>query len=260
MRSPSDIDELVQAEIDGCATDEQRAALAARLARDPAARDEARRIRALAETLDRLEPVAAPPEMVDAIMRSIRSEPKAGPRGLWSRLRAGWPSGRFVLPYAYAAAAGAALCFVALQALGGALPFVRPIHPGDAVGTIGAGAGSPLQTLDLAAAGVPGTATVRAVDGRTALDVEIGGSVPVDVGVAFDPAAAEFLGIADRTSGLEHVVVEPGAVRWSQAPGRGVTVLLASRGSAEANVRVGIDGAGGRREAGVVRLPSSGRK
>jgi hypothetical protein len=256
MNSPSNYDDLVQAELDGCASEAERAAVAERMAVDPAARDDKRRLEALVATLGAVQPVSPPAGMVAEIMRRVRSDREASSRSLWDRVRVAWSSSRHVLPYAYAAAAGAALCFVAIQSFGSGAPFGRAVSSVDAVGTMEAPLPFGARTVPLEAGDVHGTVRVRGEKGGDALDVEFQNPSPVDVFVRFDPSEASLAGISDPAGGLDRVVAADGEVGWSQAPGGRVTVLFARRGGAAATIRLGIDSHGDRQDAGVVKLPA----
>jgi len=255
MTSNLDPNDLIQAEIDGVATPDERQALAAWAERDASVREQLHEMRGLLDLLSRVERVAPPVDLASGVMRAIRISKGTSATTPLARLRALWPSGRTALPFAYAAAAGAAACFLALRALSGGAPAGSWVGEADVVGTMMAPSGNPIGHLDLAAAGVQGEASLRKAGGSLVIEIGIESPESVEVGVRFDPKDATVLGVAGGANGLLKLDVTEGAVSFSQRSGQHVRVLVSPRGGAPTRVAIELTGAGGERAHGTLDLP-----
>jgi hypothetical protein len=233
MSTYPDRDELIQADIDGTASPRQRARLDEMLAGDAAAREEHCRLRSLRDLL--------------------ASIPGAGVR--WPLLSF-WPGARVAIPYAYAAAAGAAIAVVGLQLFSGAGPLVHDAVEREAAATIGSvPVGAEAGRLDLVGGNVNGSATLRALADGLAVDVELPADGPVNVNLDFDPALVKFVGIANRTGGIDHIQIADGTVSWTQSRPQRVTVFVVPRTTAGSRVSVRFVDAGGAAVGGTLDLP-----
>lgn len=249
--------DLIQADIDRTAGEKEHAALRRRAASDPAFAEELSEMRRLAEILARVEPVIPPPDLAEGILRAVRTSPAEDRRGIVARLRDALPSGRGFFPYAYAAAVGAAACFLALQAVGWGIPDLSPVPPREAAGTMAPVENNVLARIDLRSAGVSGTASLQDVGGTIALDVDFEGTPPAAIGLRFDPSAVDVISVGAAGSRLGRVDVTSGLVSFTAPPSGRVTVLLARRGTGPAEVSVAAGGPDGElRPAGVLRLPA----
>lgn len=259
MTSNLDPRDLIQAEIDGLATPDEREALRAWAERDPSVREELREMRGLAELLARVPKVAPPGDLAGGVMRAIRLSKQSSEstaRGPFARLRALWPSGRAILPFAYAAAAGAAACFLAIRAFsGGAVPGSW-VPDSAAVGTMMAPAGDPIGHADLVAPGLRGQASLRRAGGSYAIEIAIESPESGEIGIRFDPKDTMFVGIAGVSHGLAKVQGAEGVVRFSQSSNQRVNVVLASRVPHATKVSLELTGGSGRTAQGTLEIPA----
>ncbi|HZN56302.1 MAG TPA: hypothetical protein VFB67_13370 [Candidatus Polarisedimenticolaceae bacterium] len=183
MTLPHDIHELIHADLDGMATERDRARLREILLQNPAARGEYERLRRLGGLLDAVEREEPPAELVERVMGPIRTGELRRPASFASRL--GRPQGRVVLRYAYALAAGVLLGMIGLYAVTGRGPIGQSVSSREAAATLAPGPSS--GGLQLSAAGVHGTATMRPAGSGAAIDVDLKASEPVEVILRFDP-------------------------------------------------------------------------
>jgi len=170
--------ELINAAIDGVATEAERLRLRDAITRDAAVRDEYRRLQGLSDLLARVEPEEPPEQLAPSVMRAVRAR-----RG---GVRAFWPGGRVALRYAYAVAAGALIGVLGLHLASGGSLFGPAVPERDAGATIGASAGP--SRLDLAPAGVRGFATLRPSPSGTAIGLDLRATEPVEFVLRYDPA------------------------------------------------------------------------
>lgn len=248
--------DLIQADLDGTATDLERAALREREAKDPRLAEEVADLRWLSGTLARVDEISPPADLAEGILRAIRTAPAAGTRGFLARLRGSLPAYRSLVPYAYAAAVGAAACFLALQAVGWGIPGEPAVTSSEAAGAMAPVEGELLGSVDLSGSGVSGVASLREAGSRLAVDIALGEEYSGAIGIRFDPDVVEVVGISSPGSRLGRLDVASGLVSFTRPPDGRVTVLLARRGSDPASVSLGAVGPDGElREAGTLPLP-----
>lgn len=180
-----EIADLIQAELDGVATEAEHAKLREAMAGDPAVRDEYRRLRGLCEILARVEPAAPPGELAGRVMRAVRARRGASQSGLAGRIRDVFPGGRLALRYAYAVAAGVVIGVVGLHLASGGSLFGPAVPERDAGATIAPRPGG--SRLDLGPAGVPGIATLKPSAGGTAIGLDLKAAEPVELVLRYDP-------------------------------------------------------------------------
>jgi hypothetical protein len=256
MTSNLDPKDLIQAEIDGVATLEESGALNAWAERDSSVRDQLREMRKLADLLADVERVAPPPGLASGVMRAIRASNDSRARTPLARLRALWPSGRTALPFAYAAAAGAAACFLLIRALPGGSPSGSWVGEADVVGTMMAPSGEPIGHKEIAAPGVRGEASLRKAGGSLVIEIDLESPESAAVGLRFDPAEATVLGVAGGPAGLRGLDVADGVVRFSERSGQRVRVLVSPRGTTPASISIELTGEGDLRAQGTLQLPA----
>jgi anti-sigma factor RsiW len=186
MKIPDEILDLIHAELDGVATDAQKARLREAIASDPAVRDEHRRLLGLCEALAQVAPEEPPAHLVPGVMWSVRSQRRASRSGILDRVRDAWPGGRVAIRYAYAVAAGAVIGILGLHMASGGSLFGPAVPDRDASATL-----MPVDSvnrLDLAKAGVRGFATLRPSAGGAAIGLDLAATEPVELVLRFDPA------------------------------------------------------------------------
>ena len=258
MTRSLDPKDLIQAEIDGLATPEEREALRAWAERDPSVREELREMRGLADVLARVPTVAPPQDLAAGIMRAVRLSKERPARRPLAELRALWPSGRTFLPFAYAAAAGAAACFLAIRAFsGGAVPG-SSVPDSAAVGTMMAPSGDLIGHSELVAPGVRGQASLRKAGSSYAIEISLETPESGEIGVRFDPNDTLFVGIAGPSHGLVRVESAEGVVHFSQQSNQRVNVILASRVPHATRVSMELTGGSGRSAEGTLEIPGQG--
>lgn len=178
--------DLIQAELDGLATEAERIRLRDSIAGDAEVRDEYRRLRGLCDVLARVEPEVPPARLVPAVMRAVRDHGGKNRGGLMGRLRPYWPGGHLALRYAYAVAAGAVLGVLGVHLAAGGGVFGPAVPERDASAMI---APSPRAgRLDLGPAGIRGFATLRPSATGTAIGLDLDAAEPVEFVLRYDPA------------------------------------------------------------------------
>jgi anti-sigma factor RsiW len=180
-----EIYDLIQAELDGVATDAERIRLRDAIASDAEVRDEYRRLRGLCDVLAQVQPEPPPARLAPAVMRSVRSRRGASRGGLGGSFSAFWPGRHLALRYAYALAAGAILGVLGVHLASGGGRFGSPVAERDAGATIAPA--RPTPRLSLAPAGVHGFATVRPSATGNAIGVDLGNTEPVELVLRYDP-------------------------------------------------------------------------
>jgi hypothetical protein len=253
MTNPSDLHELIHADIDGTASPADRARLRELLATNSEAREEHQRLAALKDVLARVPPEAPPEPLRARIMRAIRTEKARRSMGWWQRVTPAWLSGRAVLPFAYAAAAGAAIGIVGFHILTGQGSFDAVER--DAAATIGSKpAGTEAGHVALTGAGVSGTATVRKIEATLALDVDLPTSSGLDVRIAYDPASVKFVGVSNRTGGISQLEAARGTVGWHAASPERVTVFFTPQTGDPSQATISFNTGAGQGD-GAIGLP-----
>lgn len=253
----SELQALIQADIDGVATDKERAKLRELLANDAEARAEHQRLCELRAFLGTIQPEQPPTQLLSQVMRRIRTESAAAPEGGFLRKIFGsWPGGRVALPYAYAAAAGVAVGVLGYHLVVVGSSFGHDALERDAVATIGsAPAGLETGRLALTAGAFKGSATLRQLDETLAIDLDLPAQGLLDVSLAYDPAAVKIIGISNKTDGDNRVAMADGIVRWSQSGPQKLTVFLASRTPAGSRIEVRFAGQGVAGGEGSLEIP-----
>ena len=181
-----EISDLIQAELDGVATDAERIRLRDAIAGNAEVRDEYRRLRGLCDVLAQVEPEAPPARLAPAVMHAVRARRGTTHGGLVASVRAFWPGRHLALRYAYAVAAGVVLGVLGLHLAAGGSLFGPAVPERDASATIAPSHSAP--RLDLAPAGVHGFATVRPSATGTTIGVDLGSAEPVELVLRYDPA------------------------------------------------------------------------
>jgi anti-sigma factor RsiW len=181
-----DILDLIHAEIDGVASETEQIKLKAAIARDPAVRDEYRRLRGLCDILAGVPREEPPAQIAPGVMRGIRALRRPVVGGFVSRLRDSWPDGRVAVRYAYAVAAGAVIGILGLQLASGDSLFGPSVPEREASATLLPKAAD--SGLDLTQAGVHGFATLRRSADGAAIGLDLKSTEPVDLVLHFDPS------------------------------------------------------------------------
>lgn len=255
MSTHHEIEELIQADVDGTASPAERSRLAAVLQTDPAAREEHRRLMALKHVLANIPPEAPPEPLRARIMRAVRTDRARRSGSLISRFVPSWANGRMALPYAYVAAAGVVIGMLGFHLFTGQVRLSDAIER-EAAATIGSTpSGTEAGRIRLSGGGVEGTATLRVLDGTLAVDVDLPGTSGYDVSVGYDPAEVKFVGLSNRTGGVESFQIADGSVRWSSPLPQRVTVFLSRRTQVPSQVTVSFSTEGGATGTGALDLP-----
>jgi hypothetical protein len=186
MSIQPEILDLIQAELDGNATETERIRLRDAITRDAEVRDEYRRLRGLCDVLAGIPAEDPPPGLAPAVMRSVRARRLSNNGGVWGNVCALWPGGRLALRYAYAVAAGVVLGVVGVQLAAGGSVFGPPVPEHDAGATL-----APARStgrLDLAPAGIHGFASLKPSATGTLIGLDLEAAEPVEFVLRYDPA------------------------------------------------------------------------
>jgi hypothetical protein len=178
--------DLIQAELDGVATDSERIRLRDAITDNAEVRDEYRRLRGLCDVLAQVQPEAPPARLAPAVMHALRARRGAARGGLGESVRAFWPGRHLALRYAYALAAGVVLGVLGVHLASGGGLFVPGVAEKEASATIAPARST--RRLDLAPVGVQGFATVQPSATGTVIGVDLGDTVPVELVLRYDPA------------------------------------------------------------------------
>jgi len=181
-----EIADLIQAEIDGVATEAERIRLRDAIASDAEVRDAYRRLRGLCDVLARVGPEEPPARLAPAVMRAVRSHSGTTDGGFLAGIRTLWPGGHLALRYAYAVAAGAVIGVLGVHLVAGGGFFGPGVPERDASATIAPARG--VSRLDLAPAGVDGFATLKPSASGSAIGVNLSAAEPVELVLRYDPA------------------------------------------------------------------------
>lgn len=178
--------DLIQADIDGVASEADQVRLRDAITNDAAVRDEYRRLRGLCDILARVEPTAPPAQLAPSVMRAVRTQGNPIRGGFLGRVRAFWPGGRPALRYAYAVAAGAVVGILGFHLVAGGNNYGPSVPEVDARATLAPPRA--VDRLDLAAAGVRGFATLRSSTSGTAIGLDLSAKEPVEFLLRYEPA------------------------------------------------------------------------
>lgn len=181
-----EISDLIQAELDGSATEAERVRLRDAIACDAEVRDEYRRLRGLCDVLAAVQPEEPPAGLAPAVMRAVRANRRTDHGGVWGGVRAFWPGGRLALRYAYAVAAGVVLGILGVQLATGGSGFGPPVPERDAGATIAPSRRA--GRLDLAPAGIRGFASLKPSATGTVIGLDLEAAEPVEFVLRYDPA------------------------------------------------------------------------
>ena len=240
--------DLINAEIDGTISAEERASLDRLLAESAeirALRDDLGRVCASLDNLALLDP---PVELAAAILQRTQQSSKsaAGDRGI-----AEWLAGIFSVPvvrYGLSFATGVIVTFSLIssdQASREAFDDVTSL-----VGTMSAdrGASEPLTTedsLSLTLSELAGSVDLRSSGSLMILDFDLVSELPVDIVATFDDRDIWFNGFAQLESEGTSVAAASGRVTVRMEGQRRYAVYLHNAGQDSATVRLRFSGAGG---------------
>ena len=145
--------ELIHADLDGLASDQDRARLREAIAREVEVREEYRRLRGLGDVLARVDREVPPARLAPAVMSAIRARQSRAQAGVLSRLHRRLPEGGVILRYGYAIAAGMIVGVLGLQWVTTGHFFGPLVPERDATATLApANKSSPARRRPLAAA------------------------------------------------------------------------------------------------------------
>lgn len=245
MRTDPELQALIEEDLDGNPTPSEREALRRLLESDPVARAIYRAQREVAATLERVPSADPPSGMGDAVLRTITAARTGGPKVVPFAVRV-----RRAVPYLYAAAAGAAICFLSMQLLPGGQ---APSDEGTTA-TMGARV-STLDRVTLDEGGVRGEASVRARRKSAEIALDLAVDAPCRMSLRFDPAAVEFTEFVQQEGGARAVEVSHGAVRWTQEGRERVIVRFSGKSRETSAVDVAVLRDGGEAALGRLHLP-----
>jgi hypothetical protein len=183
-------EELLNREVDGENTPEERAALEERLAREPELRARFERLRALVRALATVKAVDPPPLLGEDVLRLVNRIQREGRRRQSWLGTLGAAFGRTpALRYAYTFAAGIAVGVLLLALLGPTflpLGLDRAHLSGTVLPESRRGQLQPVDRQELGLGGVSGVATIRRGSGIVLAEIAFRESEPVEVALEFD--------------------------------------------------------------------------
>jgi anti-sigma factor RsiW len=205
--------DLIQAEIDGIATEAEQRRLRNAMAADPAVHEEYRRLRGLCDVLAGIPAGEPPARLAPSVMRAIRSRRHEAARGVTARILAFWPGGRVALRYGYALAAGIVIGVLGVHLASGGSRFGAAVREGDAGATIAPARGA--SRLDLQPAGIQGSATLSPSASGASIGLDLKATEPVAFVLTYDPSTeGDDLKVVIVRNG---VATEAGSLRLSPA-------------------------------------------
>jgi len=241
-----ELQQLMNAEMDGVATARESARLRSILETRPDARSQFERLRGVVTALEHLEMEEPPASLKQDVLRAVRTNaaPAPEPSG-WIASLAAWMSGGFVARQAFSFAAGAALGVLVFAILTGN-PMSRP--GGDFRSWTGAmlplrGADSYRVIGSREFTLARGSVLAQTLSGRDGFALRLASDAPVgtEVAVTFEPGDWDAVSLKQEAAGNE-VMLGTGrlSVRIRQ-PGHSQYLLeLARRGRAGSPLRIAI--------------------
>ncbi|HET9939488.1 MAG TPA: hypothetical protein VFR25_00155 [Candidatus Eisenbacteria bacterium] len=222
-----EFDRLVNDELDGVATPEQKAELARRLAEGEAARARYHEIQTVFGMLDRIESIDPPPSLRGNVLRAVESRARTrSERGGWRGLILAGFGKRPGLGLGYAFAVGAVVGAVAL-AIGSGLFDRAGLRGPEMQGALLPPTGSRVDAIHLAAKGAQATGEMwTEFNGGVSVRLEVRSDVPFEAHVKFNPEI--YIPVSLRR-------VEPSGGRFDLRRGE---LQVSDRGSARFELRL----------------------
>lgn len=250
-----EFDRLVNDELDGVATPEQKAELARRLAEAESARARYHEIQTVFGMLDRIESVDPPPSLRGNVLRAVESRARtrserAGWRGL---IQAGFGK-RPGLGLGYAFAVGAVVGAFIL-AVGSGLFDRAGLRGSDLQGAMLAPAGSRVDTIHLAAKGVQVSGEMWTTARDLAVRLEVQSVGPFEAHVKFDPEVYAPISFRRVEPSGGRFDLEPGQLRVSDQGSARLELRLRSLSSSRPPLSVWVGTSGGSAEGQLKPLP-----
>lgn len=253
--------ELMNHVIDGVASTDESAKLQSHLASHAEAGEEFARLKKLSGVLGRIGAVEPPPGFTQSVLASLPASRRERAARSKEPARRPWGSGRSLLQYGYAMAAGLLLGVAVAHWSGLGGQDSRSLDPSALAGSMtsreASGAALILETA-LESSRVKGTVQVRHAEAGylIALDLDASGTVQVVLG--YEPERAAFRGFAQEIDAVQGLVVTADTVSWSQSGHRRTTVVMTPRTGSGTRVDLRIEADGVAAGGGTLDLPAQG--
>jgi len=248
--------ELMHADLDGEASEEELVALREYLASSPEARSMQTELAKVADVLSQVEHIEPPEDLIKSIMAALpprRPEVEGVPRNK------PWHSTFPILKYGYALAAGLLL---GLLLAGVAFRSLSSPETSDFYGTMirreqnsqyAAGDQMKLDLRDL-----KGSVGVSRSGANTIIEFDLDTRQPVDVEVGFDGSQVGFKGFSQQSSGVRSFEAEEGRLSFSSEGKHRSTVLFTNENKAQIILDLKFYISGQLVHHGTLQLPRPG--
>ncbi len=239
-------EELIQREIDGELSAQEKITVRDYVSKNAGARELKDGLAGVAQALNQMEAVEPPEDLRKSILAALPKRHSATgvfrPRSFLAKLP--------VLKYGYALAAGLVLGFVLH-------PFL--FNPNSTLpGAEVRGSMIPRSQLTLSAGGISGSVEVRASESGSSLEFDLETQKAVQVEVGFDAAAVEFKGFSQQISKVASFTVTRGRIIVQCEGKQRFIMRLSNPRGLDSNLNIGIYVSGKLVRSGSVRLPKLG--
>jgi len=243
-------EELIQREIDGDTSEQERTALKDYVATNAEARRLHSGLKRLTEILNQVGPVKPPADLAKSIVAALPPGRLAQGRVLPPR---SWLARYPILKFGYAIAAGLILGLILHPFL---FNQTSTLPATDVQGSmVPRAAGDQLQLiLD----GERGSVSLRVSDSIASLEFDLDSRTPVQFEVGFDGTQVEFRGFNQQMNHVGSFAAEPGRIVIQCEGKHRFTVLLANLKSLDTNLSIGVTISGRLVQSGIIRLPRTG--
>ena len=254
--------ELMHAEIDGVNSERESSELRVFLASNPEAQAQLAQLRTLASVLARLEEADPPADIKINVLNAVRSRKTRGETRRLQRLWSAWPSGRVVLRYGYAAAAGLLLGIAAGRWAATGPAGGRGIDPSELAGTMtrleSTSASHVIGQVDLDLPGIKGTARVRPSEAGFTVEFDVDSRGPVRVVLGYDPAALGFRGFAQDLEAVQGLEAANEKIAWTQSGHHRSAVVLTPRTKMASRIDLRFFASGSMVQSRTITVPGGG--
>ena len=224
--------ELMHAELDGHASDEQRATLREYLARDPEAQRVHAELAKLTNILSQVEKVETPGDLHTSIMAALPPR-RPGPESV-VRNRSPWRLRIPLVRYGYALAAGLLLGAVLT---GVALRNLSPQEKSDVYGTLAPRENVPpyvaVDQMKLNSPDLGGSVELSRSGSNAMIVFDLNSQQPVEVEIGFDGSQGGLTGFSQQPDSIRSFEAKEGSISFQSKGKQRSTVILKSEKNAQ---------------------------
>jgi hypothetical protein len=240
-------EELIQREIDGDTSEQEKTALKDYVAANAEAQSLHAGLKKLTEVLNRVEPVKPPADLAKSILAALSPRRHAQARVLRPR---SWLARYPILKFGYAIAAGLILGLLLHPFL---FNQTSTLPATDVQGSMIPRLSGDQMLLNLD--GGSGSVTLRVSDSIASLEFDLDSREPARLEVGFDKGQVEFKGFNQQTNSVDSFAAEPGRIVVQCEGKHRFIVLLANQIGFDANLNIGVSISGRLVQSGIIRLP-----